>query len=297
MLHNPDNCQSGRSGAEPTGNRSGQRTTRHRCFPRRRLSRSHYRPKPETTVKGATSWPTINPVSRPRVNLRWLLVYCGQSAGVSWELSSRRQAPNPSLICGLPGCLFDIATTTKLATGPRCALITRPPTSLLFLASVGPPLAQSVPDQKSFILTVLKDQRGNQCNAAKKLGVHRNTLRRTIRDLEIDIRPTRGKGRRRPPRSELPMPPPMLATGNLNYLRFRLRIWHNGVQHLQSQSTGGFLPPGMCFPKHLSNYLRFSDTFWHGSSLRSGWGGSPPLALPPSGYPPMGILNLDCCHS
>jgi Fis family transcriptional regulator, factor for inversion stimulation protein len=61
--------------------------------------------------------------------------------------------------------------------------------------------------QKAFILTVLKDQRGNQCNAAKKLGVHRNTLRRTIRDLEIDIGPTRGKGRRRPPRSELPMPP------------------------------------------------------------------------------------------
>jgi DNA-binding NtrC family response regulator len=31
--------------------------------------------------------------------------------------------------------------------------------------------------QKAFILTVLKDQRGNQCRAAEKLGVHRNTLR------------------------------------------------------------------------------------------------------------------------
>ena len=61
--------------------------------------------------------------------------------------------------------------------------------------------------QKTFILTVLKDQRGNQCKAAEKLGVHRNTLRRTIRDLEIDIGPTRGSGRRRPPRSEFPMPP------------------------------------------------------------------------------------------
>ena len=61
--------------------------------------------------------------------------------------------------------------------------------------------------QKAFILAVLKDQRGNQCKAAEKLGVHRNTLRRTIRVLEIDIGPTRATGRRRPPRSEVPMAP------------------------------------------------------------------------------------------
>jgi Fis family transcriptional regulator len=61
--------------------------------------------------------------------------------------------------------------------------------------------------QKAFILTVLKDQRGNQCKAAEKLGMHRNTLRRTIRDLEIDIGPTRATARRRPPRSEIPNPP------------------------------------------------------------------------------------------
>ena len=61
--------------------------------------------------------------------------------------------------------------------------------------------------QKAFILTVLKDQRGNQCKAAERLGIHRNTLRRTIRDLEIDISPTRVTGKRRPARSEIPMPP------------------------------------------------------------------------------------------
>lgn len=61
--------------------------------------------------------------------------------------------------------------------------------------------------QRAFILTVLKDQRGNQCKAAEKLGMHRNTLRRTIRELEIDIGPTRVSGRRRPPRSELPISP------------------------------------------------------------------------------------------
>jgi Fis family transcriptional regulator len=59
--------------------------------------------------------------------------------------------------------------------------------------------------QKVFILTVLKDQRGNQCRAAKILGIHRNTLRRAIRALEIDIVSTRAVGKRRPPRSEGPM--------------------------------------------------------------------------------------------
>ena len=35
--------------------------------------------------------------------------------------------------------------------------------------------------QGAFILTVLRDSKGNQCRAAKRLGMHRNTLRRTIR--------------------------------------------------------------------------------------------------------------------
>ena len=59
--------------------------------------------------------------------------------------------------------------------------------------------------KKVFILTVLKDQRGNQFRAAKKLGIHRNTLRRTIRHLQLDISATRAIGSRRPPQSELPM--------------------------------------------------------------------------------------------
>jgi Fis family transcriptional regulator, factor for inversion stimulation protein len=63
--------------------------------------------------------------------------------------------------------------------------------------------------QKAFIRTVLKDQRGNQCKAAKKLGIHRNTLRRTIRDLDIDIGSTRATANRRPPRAESRMPQPV----------------------------------------------------------------------------------------
>jgi Fis family transcriptional regulator len=61
--------------------------------------------------------------------------------------------------------------------------------------------------QKAFILTVLKDQRGNQCKAAEILGMHRNTLRRTIRALGVDIGPTRAIGQRRPPRPDVLLPP------------------------------------------------------------------------------------------
>src|SRR6266852_8854471 len=66
--------------------------------------------------------------------------------------------------------------------------------------------------QKVFILTVLKDQRGNQCSAAKILGIHRNTLRRAIRAMEIDIVPTRAVGKRRPARSEVLLPVRRRAT-------------------------------------------------------------------------------------
>jgi Fis family transcriptional regulator, factor for inversion stimulation protein len=55
--------------------------------------------------------------------------------------------------------------------------------------------------QRVFILTVLRDQKANQFRAAQKLGMHRNTLRRVIRKLELDIRLLR-PSRRRPPLGE-----------------------------------------------------------------------------------------------
>jgi len=54
--------------------------------------------------------------------------------------------------------------------------------------------------RKRFILTVLQQNNGNQCKAAKQLGMHRNTLSRTIAELELDVRAVRA-GSRRPPRS------------------------------------------------------------------------------------------------
>jgi Fis family transcriptional regulator len=54
--------------------------------------------------------------------------------------------------------------------------------------------------KKKFILTVLQDSNGNQCKAARQLGMHRNTLSRTITELKLDAKGLRG-GTRRPPRS------------------------------------------------------------------------------------------------
>ncbi len=68
--------------------------------------------------------------------------------------------------------------------------------------------------QKIFILTVLREQKWNQARAAKTLDMHRDTLRRLIRDFQLDIRSLRAT-LRRPPESERPLP--------LTYLRTKIR--------------------------------------------------------------------------
>jgi Fis family transcriptional regulator len=54
--------------------------------------------------------------------------------------------------------------------------------------------------QKTFVLIVLRQERGNQCKAADKLGMHRNTLHRTIAGLQIDVNSIRQAKRRISPR-------------------------------------------------------------------------------------------------
>ena len=54
--------------------------------------------------------------------------------------------------------------------------------------------------KKKFILAVLQENKGNQCKAARQLGMHRNTLSRTIAELGLEIKALR-VGTRRPPRS------------------------------------------------------------------------------------------------
>ncbi len=57
--------------------------------------------------------------------------------------------------------------------------------------------------KKRFLMEVLARHRGNQCKAARELGMHRNTLSRTIAELELNPAYIR-HGLKRPPRSERP---------------------------------------------------------------------------------------------
>lgn len=42
--------------------------------------------------------------------------------------------------------------------------------------------------ERSFITLTLARHRGNQCKAAREMGMHRNTLRRKIAELSIDVK-------------------------------------------------------------------------------------------------------------
>ena len=58
--------------------------------------------------------------------------------------------------------------------------------------------------KKRYILEVLAHHKGNQCKAATELGMHRNTLSRTLAELHMDTAQIR-RGMRRPVMSERPL--------------------------------------------------------------------------------------------
>jgi Fis family transcriptional regulator len=63
--------------------------------------------------------------------------------------------------------------------------------------------------KRRYIFEVLAHHKGNQCKAAEELGMHRNTLSRTLAELDLDSAQIR-KGIRRPPRSVRPVARPGL---------------------------------------------------------------------------------------
>ena len=58
--------------------------------------------------------------------------------------------------------------------------------------------------KKTYPREVLLAHRGNQCKAAEELGMHRNTLSRTMADLGLSLAEVRA-GLKRPPRGERPL--------------------------------------------------------------------------------------------
>jgi Fis family transcriptional regulator len=58
--------------------------------------------------------------------------------------------------------------------------------------------------KKQYLREVLVAHRGNQCKAAEELGMHRNTLSRTMADLGLSLAEVRSD-LKRPPRSERPV--------------------------------------------------------------------------------------------
>ncbi len=62
--------------------------------------------------------------------------------------------------------------------------------------------------KRRYLIEVLSHHRGNQCKAAAELGMHRNTLNRTIAELQLDPAQIRN-GLKRPARSERPIAQPI----------------------------------------------------------------------------------------
>ena len=58
--------------------------------------------------------------------------------------------------------------------------------------------------KRQYLREVLVAHRGNQCKAAEELGMHRNTLSRTMAELGLELSEVRA-GLKRPPRSERPL--------------------------------------------------------------------------------------------
>jgi DNA-binding NtrC family response regulator len=58
--------------------------------------------------------------------------------------------------------------------------------------------------KKQYLREVLAAHRGNQCKAAEELGMHRNTLSRTMAELGLSVAEVRA-GLKHPPRSERPV--------------------------------------------------------------------------------------------
>jgi Fis family transcriptional regulator len=58
--------------------------------------------------------------------------------------------------------------------------------------------------KRQYLREILLAHRGNQCKAAAEMGIHRNTLSRTMAELGLELAEVRA-GLKRPPRSVRPV--------------------------------------------------------------------------------------------
>lgn len=82
--------------------------------------------------------------------------------------------------------------------------------------------------KKRYILEVLAHHKGNQCKAADELGMHRNTLSRTLAELDMTTAQIR-MGIRRPPTSERPLDRSGLDRHGLDRNGLRPAMDRNGL--------------------------------------------------------------------
>jgi Fis family transcriptional regulator, factor for inversion stimulation protein len=75
---------------------------------------------------------------------------------------------------------------------------------VLEMYRAGIPYADAVREfKRQFILTALRDSNWNESEAAPVLRMHRNTLRRNLRELDLDVRALRKSERRHVRRADL----------------------------------------------------------------------------------------------
>src|SRR5690348_18328763 len=90
------------------------------------------------------------------------------------------------------GNSIQLLITASLSTRKRVAVKDQLEALIVQMYKSGILYSEAVREfKKRFILTVLQENKGNQCRAARELGMHRNTLSRTIAELMIDVRQLR----------------------------------------------------------------------------------------------------------
>jgi DNA-binding NtrC family response regulator len=84
------------------------------------------------------------------------------------------------------GCEFKMGQELQYPTSPQLDAMVHQ------MRKAGMVLSEAVREfRKRFVLTVLRDLNWNKTKTARALGMHRNTLSRTLRELDLDIRALR----------------------------------------------------------------------------------------------------------